>query len=121
MHDTDLDRLLAGARTTPLPASDDFMARMLADALVEQPRLAAAPVALAGRAPAMRRAGLWSIFSAAFGGAGVVAGIGCAAVLGLAVGYANPATLGWLTNGYLTTSDTGMELVPVAEVFLSEG
>lgn len=119
MHDSDLDRLLAGARTTPLPASDDFMARMLADALAEQPRPAA--VAAPAPAPAMHGPGLWSIFAAAFGGSGVVAGIGCAAMLGLAVGYADPATLGWLTNGYLTTSDAGMELVPVAEVFLSEG
>ncbi|MCB6178353.1 dihydroorotate dehydrogenase [Rhodobacter sp. Har01] len=124
MRDPDLDRLLAEARTTPPPPpSEDFLARVLAEAHAEQPRPAATG-APAGRTPALvrtpRRPGLRVLFASAFGGAGVVAGLGCAAALGLVVGYANPATLGWLTNDYLSSS-VGIELVPVAEVFLSEG
>lgn len=119
MRETDLDRLLTEARMAPLAPSGDFLARMEAAALAEQPR-PAPPAVTPFAAPAGRGPGLWAALSAAFGGAGVMASLGGAAALGLMLGYASPDTLGWLTNGYLSSS-AGMEIVPVAEVFLSEG
>ncbi|PTE13533.1 dihydroorotate dehydrogenase [Pseudogemmobacter blasticus] len=120
MNDRDLDRLLAEARTTPaLTPSDDFLSRVLADALAEQPRMAAA-VPVAPQAAPQRRPGLWAALSASFGGAGLVAGLGCAAMIGLAVGYNNPSALTWLTDDYLSTA-SGIELVPAADIFMTEG
>lgn len=121
MNDRDLDRLLAEARTTPaVTPSDDFLSRVLADALAEQPRAAVAvPVAAPVVVP-QRRAGPWAALAAGFGGAGLLAGLGCAAMIGLAVGYNNPSALTWLTDDYLSTA-SGIELVPAADIFMTEG
>lgn len=116
MDERDLDQLLGQARANPPAPSEAFMARVTAEALAHQPRVAA-PVAMRPPRAASPRSGLWSLF-AGFGGGGVVAGLGAVAVLGLFYGYADPAGL---TDEFLTTSGTELELVPVATLFLTEG
>ncbi|MCU0903199.1 MAG: dihydroorotate dehydrogenase [Tabrizicola sp.] len=111
MQDDDLDRLLAdAARAVPEP-SEALMNRVLADALALQPA-----------APRLRRpdprpgAGLLSRLAAALGGGPVLAGLGTAAVFGMALGYLSPTTLDYLTG---TTADTA-EFFPDAEFLATE-
>lgn len=118
MSTPDLEDLFATARANPLPPSDALMARVLADALEAQPK-PAAPLAM--RAAMAPRRGFWSTLAAGFGGSGVLAGLGAAAALGLLVGYVNPAGLGGLADSVLSTSSGALELVPAADIFLTEG
>ncbi len=109
MQDDDLDRLLAdAARKVPEP-SEALMNRVLADALALQP---AAP-----RLRVQSRPGLLSRLTAAVGGGPVLAGLGTAAVFGMALGYLSPATLGYLTG---TMADTA-EFFPDADFLGTEG
>ena len=114
MSETELDRLLARARANPPQPSDALMARVLADALAAQPVAPAPAVPL----PAPPRRGFWRALTAGFGGSAVLAGLGGVAMMGLFFGYADPAGL---ADRLLITTDSGLELVPVAELFLSEG
>lgn len=107
-HD-DLDALFATARAaTPAPGAD-LMARVMADAQA---------VDAARRAPARRRRGLglidlWRAFAAAFGGAGLVAGMATAAAAGLWIGFAAPAPVAALAPALLgqeTAAD--LDLIP---------
>ncbi|MFN3577975.1 MAG: hypothetical protein ACK4TJ_13465 [Tabrizicola sp.] len=112
MQDDDLDRLLAAAASAPLRPSDALMERVLADALALQP----APVMLRpGPAPA--RPGLLARLVAALGGGPALAGMGTAAVFGLALGYLSPTTLDYLTG---STGDTA-EFFPDADFLTTEG
>ncbi|MGA0540924.1 dihydroorotate dehydrogenase [Neotabrizicola sp. VNH66] len=115
MTEQDLDRLFAAARTSPPPPSEDFMARVLADALEAQPRALAPGVAVPVRPPRRR---FWAVLSAGFGGTGVLAGLASVAVLGLFFGYADPTGL---TDSLLSGSSSDLEMVPVASLFLTEG
>ena len=122
MTDLDLDRMLAEARAnTPAPGAD-FMARLLADAVAEQPKAAgallvqAAPAAVAP--PAGLGARLWAALTAGFGGSATLAGLCGVALLGVWVGYADPAGL---ADSFVTTTDAGLELAPAAEYFLTGG
>ncbi|OYX19431.1 MAG: hypothetical protein B7Z04_09340 [Rhodobacterales bacterium 32-66-9] len=112
MQDDDLDRLLAAAaRTAPQP-SEDLMQRVLDDALALQPKAAALrPVGLAPRV------GLLARFAAALGGAPALAGLGAAAVFGMALGYLSPTTLDYLTG----TAADAAEFFPDAEFLSTEG
>ena len=67
------------------------------------------------------RRGFWSLLAEGFGGGGVLAGLGAAAALGVLVGYINPAGLGGLADDVLSTSSGALELVPAADIFLTEG
>lgn len=111
MQDDELDRLLAAAaRQAPTP-SEALMERVLADALALQPQTPALQPAAAARPGMMARlAGL-------FGGPPALAGLGTAAVFGLALGYSSPATLDYLTG---TTTDTA-EFFPEADFLTTEG
>lgn len=111
MQDDELDRLLAAAaRQAPTP-SEALMERVLADALALQPQTPALQPATAARPGLMARlAGL-------FGGPPALAGLGTAAVFGLALGYSSPATLDYLTG---TTTDTA-EFFPEADFLMTEG
>lgn len=112
MQDDDLDRLLAAAaRTAPVP-SEALMQRVLDDALALQPEAPA--LHPAGPRP---RAGLLSRLAAAIGGTPALAGLGTAAVFGVALGYLNPTTLDYLTG---VTADT-VEFFPDAEFLTTEG
>lgn len=114
----ELDRLFAEARkVVPLPGPD-LMSRVLADALAEQPRPGAADVPVHAPPPRHR---FWVRLAEGFGGGRVLAGLGCAAVCGLALGYGDPAQLGWLTDGLTGASVTEVQLLPGTDFFLSEG
>lgn len=110
----DLDDLLAvAARTAPTP-SEALMNRVLADALALQP---ADPALVRQAAPP--RPGLWSRLAAALGGPPALAGLGTAAVFGVALGYLSPTTLDYLT-GTATATDAA-EFFPDADFLTTEG
>jgi len=85
---------------------------VLADALALQPQTpgfrTAVPVA---------RPGLLSRLAGVFGGAPALAGLGTAAVFGLALGYLSPSTLDYLTG---TSADTA-EFFPDTDLLTTEG
>jgi hypothetical protein len=108
----DLDDLLASAARRPAVPSEALMERVLADALALQPQApafrAAAPVT---------RPGLLSRLAGVFGGPPALAGLGTAAVFGLALGYLSPTTLDYLTGA---STDTA-EFFPEADFLTTEG
>jgi hypothetical protein len=112
MQDDDLDRLLATAARTALVPSEALMDRVFADAAALQPKQ-----------PAMHsqnqlaRPGWMSRIAAALGGGPALAGLGTAAVFGVALGYLSPTTLDYLTG---TTADTA-EFFPDADFLATEG
>lgn len=93
----DLETLFRAARTDRPAPSDDLMARVLADAAALQPK-AAAPAPRRAAAPA--RTGFFAGLAALFGGGGVLAGMGTAAVAGLFLGFAQPAPVSALTAAW---------------------
>lgn len=115
MQDKDLDQLLALAAATPPDASPALIDRVLADALALQP---AAP----GRAalqPRQTRPGFLVRLSGLFGGAPGLAGVAGAALVGIAVGYLNPASMDALAGGL---TDTGTEeFFPAVDFLTTEG
>lgn len=113
MPDDDLDRLLSAAAAAPPRPSEALMERVLADALALQP----APAVALRPGPAPARPGLLARIAAALGGGPVLAGLGTAAVFGLALGYLSPTTLDYLTG---STADAA-ELFPDADFLTTEG
>ena len=109
----DLDDLLAAAARRPIQPSEALMERVLADALALQPvTTPAVRPAVAGPRP-----GLLVRLAAAFGGPPALAGLGTAAVFGLALGYLSPTTMDYLTGA---TADTA-EFFPEADFLTTEG
>lgn len=106
----DLDDLLAQAARRPAVPSEALMERVLADALALQP---AAPV----MRPVTARPGFFTRFAGVFGGGPALAGLGAAAVFGVALGYLSPTTLNYLTG---TSTDTA-EFFPEADFLTTEG
>lgn len=106
----DLDDLLAAAARRPAVPSEMLMERVLADALALQPK--PAPVRLA---PV--RQGFLSRLVGALGGPPALAGLGTAAVFGIALGYHDPSTLDYLTG----TSADAAEFFPDADFLTTEG
>jgi hypothetical protein len=110
----DLDDLFAQARSAGPVPSEALMARVLADALAEQPKpVVAVPVAV------VRPEGLWSRLAALFGGAGALAGIGSAAAAGLFIGYVQPSGLSTLGEAVLGTPLETVELMPDVDGLLA--
>ena len=109
----DLDDLFAQARASGPVPSADLMARVLADAMAEQPR----PVALRAVLPA-RRAGVLTRLAGVFGGVGALAGIGSAAAAGLLIGYVQPAGLSGWDEALLGTPLETVELLPDVDALL---
>jgi hypothetical protein len=110
----DLDDLFATARVSRPVPSDALMARVLADALAEQPKAAGAmPLVV------VPRAGLWSRVAGLFGGVGALAGIGSAAAAGLFIGYVQPAGLSVLDDAVLGTPLETVELMPDVDGLLA--
>lgn len=107
----DLDGLLAAAARQPVVPSETLMERVLADALALQP---SAPVL---QPVPSTRAGVFSRLAALFGGPPALAGLGTAAVFGLALGYLSPTTLNYLTGA---STDTA-EFFPEADFLITEG
>ncbi|ESW59196.1 MAG: hypothetical protein Q27BPR15_18930 [Rhodobacter sp. CACIA14H1] len=110
----DLDELLAAARDHAPAPSDALMARVLADALAEQPapRPAVAVVA---------QAGVLSRLASVFGGMGALAGMGTAAAAGLLIGYVQPSGLDLLGDAVLGAPVETVELVPDVATLLAGG
>ena len=108
----DLDDLLARAARRPLQPSGALMERVLTDALALQPdAVVFRPAALQPRPGVMAR------LAAVFGGAPALAGLGTAAVFGLALGYYSPATLDYLTGA----SADAAEFFPGSDFLTTEG
>ena len=112
MHDREVDDLLALAAATRPAPTPDLLDRVLADALAVQPHAAA-------RVPPAppRWSGLLERLSRAFGGGAVLAGVTSTLLLGLVVGYVNPAALDYLTGG----SAEVVDLFPDTEFLTTEG
>lgn len=119
-QDRELDDALARLRDRPAVATPAFMAELLEQALRAQPRPVAAGAGGASSAdapPPFVIARLWGLLVAGLGGRAVMAGLCGAAVLGLCIGYVGPEGLQANT---IDISDVGYELVPAAELFLTE-
>lgn len=118
MTDLDLNLLLAAARDDrPLP-SEALMARVLADAVAQQPKPLAHPLAVT---PARAASTGWlDRLAAVFGGGGALAGVSLAMVAGVFIGIAQPAPVAALTSALLVgASLETVDLFP-AEVALWE-
>lgn len=111
----DLDDLFAEAASKPVAPSGDLMARVLADAARMQPQ----PRARVAAPPP--RLGLWAGLAALFGGGGMLAGIGSAAVAGLFIGFVQPTSLTSLADAW--SGDTqldSVDLMPGIDALLTE-
>lgn len=124
MQDDELTRQLADAKGRSAVPGATLLDRVLADALRQQPRL---PAARQPRA----KPGLWARLAGAVGGYPTLAGWCSAMFVGLAVGYADPTTIGYLTGG-LSTDLLGadvlgadvlgaVDLFPSADFLATEG
>lgn len=105
----DLDDLLSQAAQRPAVPSEALMERVLADALALQPQT-----------PSFRpapRPGFLARLAGVFGGPPALAGLGTAAVFGLALGYLSPSTLDYLTG---SSTDTA-EFFPDTDLLTTEG
>lgn len=105
----ELDDLWGAARSRRMEASDGLMARVLADALAEQPR----PVAVSAR-----RRGVFAALAEAFGGFGALAGVGGAAVAGVLLGFVQPAPVTELADAVLGVQVASVDLMPDAASLL---
>ncbi|EEW25662.1 hypothetical protein [Rhodobacter ferrooxidans] len=115
MDAQDLDDLFAMARADAPDASPALMARVLQDALDNQP-VPASP----RRAPPAK--GFWSVLVAAVGGGAGLAGLGSATLAGLFFGLVQPAPLTALTEVlWQDTAVDQVELFPSIDDFLTEG
>lgn len=112
----DLDDLFATARkAAPVPPAD-LVARVLEDARQAQPR----PVAPLRAAPSPG-GGLWGALAGLFGGGGVLAGMGTAAVAGLFMGFAMPDQVLALTDVLASSADAAaIEMVPGIDALIAE-
>ena len=118
MADTaDLDAILAAARTAGADASEDFLARVLADAYAMQPQPAAV---VAVPAASGWRARLVASLSA-LGGMGAAAGLATATLAGVWIGFARPDLVGGLGLAWTGAQVESIELLPTVEAWLTEG
>jgi hypothetical protein len=111
MRDKDLDDLLAMAAANRPAPDPRLMDRVLADAMAAQ-ALPLTPLARPARAP-----GLLQRLALALGGGAVLAGVTSTLILGLVVGYLNPATLDYLTGG----TAEAIDLFPDTDFLTQEG
>ena len=121
MQDRELDLFLRQARANPPQPSADFMARVLAQALAEQPEAPRETLVQ----PLEVRTSRWGMIrhfaarlSAVLGGRAAFAGLALAALLGGWIGYTDPAGL---SEDYSIYADAGLEMSPLAELLLIEG
>jgi hypothetical protein len=113
-----LEALFADARAAPSLPSDDFMARLVAQAEAAQPTPKGVADATAQPRP---RLGLWPRLVALLGGTAAVAGLGTAAMAGLVIGYVQPDPLLTLADGFgVEMSGDSLDLLPGFDTLLSE-
>lgn len=113
MTEAGLDDLFAQARSAQPQPSEALMARVLADGLAAQPRVAVAAVPVVERRP-----GLWARIVWALGGAGALAGMGSAAAAGLYIGFVQPVGLSGIEEAVLGVPLETVELIPSVDDFL---
>ena len=113
----DLDAILAAARTAGADASEDFLARVLADAYAMQPQPAAV---VAVPAASGWRARLVASLSA-LGGMGAAAGLATATLAGVWIGFARPDLVGGLGLAWTGAQVESIELLPTVDAWLTEG
>jgi hypothetical protein len=107
---SEIDDLFAEMQAAPLAVSRGLQARVLQDAARLQP----------GRI--VPGAGIWAQVSAFFGGGGLLAGMGTAAVAGLYLGFVQPASMQGISDVLLAAAPMdSVDLMPGIEGFLSEG
>lgn len=113
---TDLDALFAQSGSeNPVP-STALTARVLADAHRLQPRNGAFNAGAGSAGP-----GIWAMLAAVFGGGGILAGIGTAAMAGLYLGFVQPTSFLSLTDALLnTTQMDSLDLMPGIDALLTE-
>ncbi|HMS94557.1 MAG TPA: hypothetical protein PKA03_04955 [Tabrizicola sp.] len=114
MQDDALDRLLAEAAANPPETPSALIDRVLTDALALQP----AARAFDPPRPATRTNPLAKLV-ARFGGAPALASVSAAAVLGIALGYLQPAMMEGLASGL--TDSSAEELFPTVDFLTEEG
>ena len=127
MKEEDLDSLFTAARAAPPAPSDALMARVMADALAQQPApprptgmQAPAPQGLGSQRGGSQAGGsLWGALTGLFGGAGALAGMGGAAVAGLFIGLAQPALLVSLSDAYLGGTLDSVALIPSVDALFA--
>lgn len=115
--------LTAAQAARPQP-TDALMARIMADARAEQPRLQSFATPRRGAQP-----GAWQRILAAFGGLGGLGGLSTAALVGLWIGIATPWPLAGVLDGLPAAvlggadeADTLVaEMLPEFDDFLTEG
>lgn len=113
MLERDLDDLLAEARRETRAPSDDFLARILADAEAEMP-----PIVQPPRRPASARRS-WGV--TLFGGGGLFAGLATATLAGIWIGVAQPAPVAaalW-TGTVAAEPIDSVDLAPGYDLFTS--
>lgn len=114
---TGLDGFFRAARAAAPEPSATLMDRILAEAAALQPVPAAAavPVRRAARAGFLQR-----LFFPGFGGPGVIAGLACAAVAGVWIGFSQPAPLAGLASQVTGQSETldQVDLIPALDGYL---
>lgn len=115
MQDDDLEDLFAGLRHREPAPTTALMERVLADAVQAQPTSGDL------RVLAVRRPGLWSRIAGQFGGVTAVAGMCSAALIGLFIGYSDPTTVDYLTNGLSDDMPESMDMFPTTDFLSTEG
>lgn len=111
-----LDDLFDLARRQTSDVSDQFMARVLADAEAVQSELVSPRTKRTER-----KAGLLSRLIAALGGAISVAGIGTAAMAGLVVGYVQPDAVATIADSYgVSVSGGDLDIIPAYDTLFGE-
>lgn len=117
MTPQELEGLFAEARTRPAGASPDLLARVLEDAYAIQPVATAVPQAAT---PKVHRGWMAGWFR---GFGGPAAGLACATMAGLWIGFAQPTTLQTVTTAFQSGAqvEETVELIPSLEGWLGEG
>ncbi len=117
----ELDQLLAGLGTVQSAVPDGLMARILADAAAVQDDAQSAHARPRSAASVAQRSP-WARITAAVGGGMVLAGLGSAAVVGVALGFVQPALLETLTSSVWGQGlDISVDLLPADGDVLAEG
>lgn len=116
MTDDDLDSFFAAARDTAPAPSEALMARVLADASLEQSRPVPMPTRTSHRS-------VWQMLAAVFGGGGALAGMMTATVAGAYIGFSQPLGEGifaLVTNTVTGAESTTIDMMPGIDALLEE-
>ena len=118
LREDDLSDASSALRAATAVPSAGLLDRVLADALHEQQ---VGRRELAGRSRVVSAPGFWARLFKPFGGMPAVAGLCSAAILGLAVGYADPTTASYLITGTPDDFMTGVDVFSAPGMFATEG